>query len=667
MAGTVNPLEAFKPERESASEKSPPVEITKVFTLGTFHSVMSSREEPWSGFVLGVNYWPRKANIRIWSKWDPTEIKAELAKMRELGINGARVFLLAEDCANFSGGLKQECAERFGEFLEAALANGVKVFPTLLVGHMSGKNWPIPWDPESRIYDQRSVEGFKRFAREVVWRFKGHPAIGGWILTNEVTLVRRPERAEDFRVWLSELYWEIKGLDSGRPISVGDSVAPYSPVFLKPENVKGIVDYASPHIYLYDHDPVRHTMSYLCTLEYCRSSGIPVVLEEFGFPTYLYSEESQAQFIDVVLHGSLVYGAKGAFVWCFTDFEREEDEPYLWEPHELSFGILRRDGTEKRATSLIRRFAEKLRRINLSDFSVPKRDAAILVPPWFHRDYPFMSEPSARWDHSRVLVQSFTLARSASLQVTFAREDLPLDYKLLFLPSTTRLFTTTSSKVLEFVKRGGVAYYSALRTDFHMTATHLWDELFGVEPDLNAGLPGEVLPREILLTFVQDFAGFRVGERVELKARPNTLAYSVSQKDARPVAVDQQGKPRIFAVKRGSGLAILSTVPMEAFLAWQQVGHSAELVKFYSGLADLAGVSREFRVDAEGVEVQYLQGKEGLLAAVINHAYEERVSKLWYPAGLEVEDMDRVVVEGGNPAILRLRPKSAALLYFRKS
>ena len=49
------------------------------------------------GFLLGVNYWPRKSGVKMWRDFNEKEIDAEFAQIRELGMDTVRVFPLWDD------------------------------------------------------------------------------------------------------------------------------------------------------------------------------------------------------------------------------------------------------------------------------------------------------------------------------------------------------------------------------------------------------------------------------------------------------------------------------------------------------------------------------------------------------------------------------------------
>ncbi|WP_126450364.1 glycoside hydrolase [Sulfodiicoccus acidiphilus] len=566
----------------------------------------------WRKFLVGVNYWPSQGNVKAWRDFKIDVVRKDFDAAKKLGIDAARVFVMAQDCSTPEGSLLEECGSGLKEMASEAHTRGILLFPTLLVGHMSGKNWPIPWEGEG-LYSPEGVESGRRFVAQLVLTLRDSPAVAGWVLTNEVTLYRRPSSVGQFRVWLLSLASTVRSLDPHRPVSVGDSISLFSPPYLRPENVRDLVDYASPHLYMYDHDESRHTMYYFSALEYDRATAGKVLLEEFGLPTSTYGEESHAGFVEVVLHGALLYGAEGALYWCLSDFDAPGDEPYLWEPHELKFGLLRADLSSKKAAEVVRKFSEKLKEVDLSGFTFPRKDSAILVPNWAWRDYQFLPETGWRDELSRVLAQSFSLARAASLQVTFAAEEGDWPFKLLLVPSTPRLLSTTWRKLLGFVEQGGTLYYSTVRLTSHSSASDFWEELFGVRPSLVAGSPGVRLQDPVL----------RMSE--EFAFTGTALTYSFTPVDAEVLSVDGSGRPVLFSATRGKGRAILLTIPAELLLSRSQ---GWEFSSFYSWLGDLSQASRTPSSGDPRIEVQYLQGRNELLLGVINHSSEEKEVKL---------------------------------------
>ena len=88
--------------------------------------------------------------------------------MSEVGIRVVRAFIRNEDFADEQGNLLEDTARKLGQFLDIANEAGVKVLLTLLVDHMSGKNWRIPWTPNDKVYSPDSVSKTCNFAAQVV-------------------------------------------------------------------------------------------------------------------------------------------------------------------------------------------------------------------------------------------------------------------------------------------------------------------------------------------------------------------------------------------------------------------------------------------------------------------------------------------------------------------
>lgn len=596
-------------------------------------------------FLLGVNYWSREHNILMWRKWSEESIREDLTKAKEIGLKALRIFVLAEDFADTAGSLKEESAEKLKKFLDIVAENGIIVFPTLLVGHMSGKNWSFPWDSENRVYDIDILEKTRRFIREIVARFKDHPAIGGWIISNEITLVAKPEKPQYFYNWLRTLYRDIKESDPDHVVSLGDSTSPFSSLLI-PEKIREYVDYFSPHLYLYDDNSIRHTMTYIAVLEYCRSLNKPVILEEFGFPTNLYTEESHAQFIEVVLVGALAVGTSGAFIWCFSDFPGEEDEPYLWEPHELSFGIIKANGEYKKAAEVVKKFSELLEILDLDQYSLPEREASIVVPATLYRDLPFTFENN--YELFKALSQAYVLSEQASLQTTFIREDdiKNCRTKLIIIPSIPRLLTRTWRTLLKLAKKGALVYYSHLRytTHPHVSASHIWEELFGVKPLLKAGLRAEVA--DYLYIKFEDWV-LRIPE--VRKDLGSTGFYLV---DAKPIGFAYR-KPVFFESQRGKGFAVLSAHPIELHLAYSSLYSNA--YKLYERLSLKAGVKPFYKAQNPAIQVKYwLKKGEPKIVFLLNHSYTPLKTR---PVGEIIWGEGRK--ENG---LIELKPKSAIVL-----
>ncbi len=579
-------------------------------------------------FLLGVNYWPRLLNIRMWRDWDEGALRRDAEQMRELGVRAARVFVKCEDFADEQGNLREEAAAKLGRFLDILSENGVAAFVTLLVGHMSGKNWPIPWTSFERLYEPESVERTLRFARGIVERFKNHPTVAGWILSNELSLVKRAAGRGEALQLLRSFACAVRAADGEHVLSSGDIPDSY---MQETPSVSSIVDYVGPHLYLYDTDEVRHGYSYAAFLELFACAGeVPVILEEFGFSTLQYSEESHAEFLNEVLYTALSHEASGAFVWCFSDFPHESDPPYEWRPLELGFGLLRKDGTPKPAAAVFKRFAGELEKLEALGLHTKYRrvaQAAVVAPFYLFSDYEFVWYKAALGFYAlaQVVGTCYAMLAAASVPAKTAYE-LGVERtfgwaKLLAMPSAAVALASTWRKLLGYVEGGGTLYASFIRglggfRALHESSTHMWGELFGVENTLEAGSVGRKLEGRVTLAFERDLPPLRRGSALAVSIPEPVWVFKARPVDAEVLAVDESGEPVLFEAKRGGGRALLSLIPIEAALArCERVDWGLRML--YEAFALAAGAERPYISSDPRVEVQtFASGSEDLVIAI---------------------------------------------------
>jgi len=123
-------------------------------------------------------------------------------------------------------------------------------------------------------------------------------------------------------------------------------------------------------------------------------------------------------------------------------------------------------------------------------------------------------------------------------------------------------------------------------------------------------------------------------------------AYSVRPVDAEVLA-SLDGEPVIFMARRGKGRALLSTVPLEAALAYaDSVGDWRPYADLYHAIASEAGVDT-LRPSDPRVEVQELRGEGQSLIIAVSH----------WPGELSVElPVREASLVAGNAALSEARP-----------
>ena len=123
----------------------------------------------------------------------PEVVREELATLAAHGCNVTRSFCYWPDFVPEPERLDADVLRRFADFLDAHVEAGLGTIPTFLVGHMSGENWDPPWRGGRDLYrDAWLVAQQAWLAGEIARRFGPHPAVVGWLVSNEMPLYGGP-------------------------------------------------------------------------------------------------------------------------------------------------------------------------------------------------------------------------------------------------------------------------------------------------------------------------------------------------------------------------------------------------------------------------------------------------------------------------------------------
>ena len=263
-------------------------------------------------FLKGITYGPFSPDANGDYVGTPERVKSDLAQMRELGVNTLRVY---------------HVPPRW--FLDALLEAGLGVLIS------------IPWAEHVQFLDDRRIRAqVVETIREGVSRHKGHPAIFGYLVGNEIptTMVRwlGVRRVTEF---LEELINLARSIDP-HPLY---SYASYPPTeYLLPQNV----DFFTFNVYLHHQ---RDLEKYLLRLQNLADDK-PLVLGEFGMDTIRHPEEEQADMLSWHVDSVVRCGLAGAVVYAWTD----EWFTGGMEITDWAFGLVTRDRKPKKSFEAIR-------------------------------------------------------------------------------------------------------------------------------------------------------------------------------------------------------------------------------------------------------------------------------------------------------------------------
>ena len=388
-------------------------------------------------FSLGINYWPRRSAMHMWQRFDPGEIAEDMRRLAELGFDTVRFFLRWADFQPTQRRMDHAMLERLDRVMELIAVAGLRAMPTLFCGHMSGVNWLPAWTldrarPSGRfrtitetgevpygsgdLYSGPLLEAQRLHVREVGAALRGHPAVLAWDLGNEFSNVCEPASIADAREWSKRLTDDLQSA-SGLPVTGGihgeDLTQDRN---IRPSTIAAPWIFATMHGYsVYsgfcrgrtDTDAVPFLAALTASL-----SGKPVLFSEFGNPTCppgkrspyervplpdepplpeigpddperasyaCLNENEMAGYARAVLDRLHAQGRLGAYWWCWADYHDDlrATPPFDRAPHELTFGIVRSDGTSKPVATALSVFAREARNV------VEPNDPVISEPAYY--------------------------------------------------------------------------------------------------------------------------------------------------------------------------------------------------------------------------------------------------------------------------------------------
>ena len=585
---------------------------------------------------LGANFWSRTGGPFMWRSYDPDVIRAELRVLREHGLTMTRSFFFWPDFMPEPGAIDEDMAARFADFLDRHAEQQLSTVPTFIVGHMSGQNWDPPWRDGRDLYRDVWMVGRQAwFAAEMVRRFGPHPAVAGWLVSNEMPLYGGDQAPpEVVAAWAQIMRDAVRAAGGRQPFSLGDGAwgieATGRENGFRLADAAKLCDFLGPHAYPVGDDRVRQYYAAAWQCELASTFGRPVVLEEFGVSSDFASEEHAARYYRHVLHHSLLAGATGWIAWNNTDFDLPGQDPYRHHAFEQHFGLTDSSGRPKAALGELRAFAAMLAAIGAHRCTRTDTDAALIVPSYLDTAYPF-ADPADRGHVARSLAQAYAAARLADLPVALTRETggIGEDARLYLAPSVKQLLAPTAATLEQLAAGGATVYlsYSPGETGWHRGPSYgRLNEMFGVRHQLDVGLSNPLDDDVVTFTLEQDLGGLAAGTVLRFAAAGDGHSRGflpVEPAGAEVIATDARGRPALLRRRIGRGSLILGTYPVEHMAALTPRVNPDDIVTLYDALARHAQVRRLVTADDPRVACDTLIRDDGTLFAVLaSHAAE---------------------------------------------
>ncbi|WP_433892665.1 beta-mannosidase [Streptomyces sp. CA-111067] len=565
-------------------------------------------DRPW----LGVNYWSRCGGPRMWDRYDPRTVEDELTALRQHGIGVTRSFLYWPDFMPAPDRLDERLLDRYQHFLDLHARLGMRTVPTLIVGHMSGQNWDPAWRAGRDAYSDVWFVGRQSwFAERIARRFAGHPAVAGWLLSNEMIWYGGFGEVETVTTWAQLLTQGLRAGGATEPIAPGDGgrsieLSGQDSGFRTRELLPWS-DWLGPHVYPDEADPVTAHLhaAFVCAL--AATLDRPVVVEEFGWSTDLMSDENIAHHYRQILHTTLLEGARGWLGWNAVDLDPVAgQDPYLKHPHELHFGVLDAQLRPKPVLEVFAGFAATLDAA--AGAGRAPAATALVVPAQFDSWDEFVSE-AERVAAFRAMRSAWIAARSADLAVRPVRESAGLsgDERLYLVPSPVQLSAPSWSWLAARAEAGATVLVTR-----GTGGTPGLDQLFGVRHELRRMRGAQPESGEVALRLTVDVGPLPAGTTLRLHGSGTAPARLDVQPDgAQVLAVDGDGRPALLRRPVGDGAMVLCAYQLEALADGGTPGSRRALARLYDALASEAGVERPWRSTSWDVLIDALQTPQG--------------------------------------------------------
>ena len=378
-------------------------------------------------FSVGINYWPRTTDPHSWHDADLGEIRADLAHIAALGLDAVRIFIRWDELQPQPDQIEAAIIARIATVVERAAAAGLRTLPTLC-GAIGDRTFMPRWaETQPDLYRGSLLAAQRKITQAIGEQFGDSPHIVAWDLGHAFSRVRAPRRGKvssgehasepvaerDVAEWSRQLAGALRarGLSATAGTYDGDLIAdtnvrlgslcapfafasmqgsnlnlPFARNRLDPEAVPFLAMIAAA----FSFKPVLVTAvgnpncpaGLFSPYERFALPGEPppwtVSPGDPVFATYpCLSEDENAAYAMHILERLHEDGRLGVYWWCWAD-----GDDSTGRPHERTYGIIRRDGTEKPIAAALAAFARERRQLMRS------HDMPMISSTYYYRTLP---------------------------------------------------------------------------------------------------------------------------------------------------------------------------------------------------------------------------------------------------------------------------------------
>jgi endo-1,4-beta-mannosidase len=283
-----------------------------------------------------VNYYPAADGwTYMWSRFDPTAIDRDFARIRALDANTVRI-VIQPSVFRFPT-VRPVMADRLSEVVGLAARHSLRVHLTLF-------DW---W------HQYTDIDGSKEWASSLLSRYRGDPRIAVVELQNEVS-PQNPEVVAWARTMLPYLSTVLPG--TLRTVSIA-AVPPDVFALFTHELKNSPPDFWDYHYY----GPPGDAYSLLSSIK-ALAAPRPLLVGETGYSTdgtpgdQAARDQAQAAYYQAVFTAAAALGLPTPVPWILDDFSPGAipPGPTADDPAQYDFGLFQLDGTPKPAAAVVR-------------------------------------------------------------------------------------------------------------------------------------------------------------------------------------------------------------------------------------------------------------------------------------------------------------------------
>ncbi len=508
---------------------------------------------------VGANYWPGSCGVEMWQQWPEKEMRDDLMRMSELGLNTVRFFLRWQDFEAELGHYDELMFERLEQFLGWCRAFNLYAHPSVFVGWMSGGAFRPEWFAGRNLFsDPVLIERAEAFCRKLSPIFaRAANDLLAIDLGNELDCLEESRQASPsaIRAWsgrvadgLRSEYAEavlISGCDHNQVIQdtgwrLGD---------MPGMDLYSMHGYPVPAWHALGFDGMTDPLAADLLSGYtavARSFG-PVLLQEFG-TIVTFGQEQQERYLRRLLPACWEAGANGFLWWCFRDI-RAGVRPYLSNGFEATLGLVDDQGQVKPGLQPFLEFAQGLQKRSAPDLEAA--DTALFVSSqYYHRENQDCPGHEPVVESSGILLARYFLRRLGH-RVGFVHGNQPVPENIKrVLIAGTHLRVDEAEVLIGWVRAGG---------------TLLWHgpDAFNWGPAYITLTGAKPLQYRSSRPVTIELAGKTWG----LDVFPRGLRMEVQAENAEVLASDERGLPVVFKNHLGKGQVVVTLPQVEGTIA----------------------------------------------------------------------------------------------------